>query len=212
MTLRQSDRPISVLAVDDHPLILEGIAAVFEGMDEMTLVGACDGMDALALYRQHAPDVTLMDLQMPGVSGLQAIDAIRQYDPHARIVVLTTYKGDVHALRAIKAGAVGYVLKSMMRTDLLETIRTVHRGQRRIPAEVALELAEYMSEGTLTPRETEVLQLAAAGKSNKRIGVGLDISEDTVKVHMKKNILAKLHAADRTHAVTIAVRRGILQF
>ncbi|KPC55414.1 response regulator [Amantichitinum ursilacus] len=211
MTLLQHNRPISVLAVDDHPLILEGIAAVFEGMSEMNLVGACDGRQALALYQQHLPDVTLMDLQMPGVSGLEAIELIRQYDPHARIVVLTTYKGDVHALRAIKAGAVGYVLKNMMRTDLLETIRGVHAGHRRIPAEVAMELAEYMSEVSLTPRETEVLKLAAVGKSNKRIGAGLDISEDTVKVHMK-NILAKLHAADRTHAVTIAVRRGILQF
>ena len=171
---------------------------------------ATNGKEAVARYREHRPDVTLMDIQMPEMNGIEAMIAIREEFPTARIVVLTTYQGDVQALRAIKAGAAGYLLKSMLRKELLETIRVVHAGRRRIPAEIAVELAEHVADDALSEREVEVLRLAATGSSNKRIGAQLNISEETVKAHMK-SILAKLVANDRTHAVTIALKRGIIE-
>lgn len=203
-------RPITVLAVDDHPLLREGIGGVIGSQADMHLVGeASNGREAVEMYLAHRPDVTLMDIVMPEMDGIEALTQIRRQDAKARIVMLTTYRGDVQALNAIKAGASGYLLKSMLRKELLETIRSVHAGQRRIPPEVAMELAEHVSQDNLSQREIEVLQQAAAGRSNKRIGAQLSISEETVKAHMK-NILAKLIANDRTHAVTIALKRGII--
>jgi DNA-binding NarL/FixJ family response regulator len=203
--------PIRVLSVDDHPMLREGIAAVIEGQSDMELVGeAANGREAVAGYRLHRPDVTLMDLQMPEMGGIEAISAIRRDFPDARIVVLTTYKGDVQALRAFKAGAFGYLLKSMLRKELLDTIRMVHAGRRRIPPEIALDLAEHATDDTLSHREIEVLMRVATGNANKQVAAQLGISEETVKVHMK-NILSKLHANDRTHAVTIAMKRGIIE-
>ena len=201
---------IQILTVDDHPLLREGIAAVIEGQPDMRLVGeAANGQEAIAAFREHRPDVTLMDLRMPDMSGIEAISAIRAEFPDARIIVLTMYKGDVHALGALKAGASAYLLKSMLRKDLLETIRTVHAGKRRIPPEIASEIAEHATDDALTEREIEVLQQVGAGHSNKQIAQQLTISEGTVKAHMK-SILPKLGARDRTHAVMIAVKRGIL--
>jgi DNA-binding NarL/FixJ family response regulator len=176
----------------------------------MELVGqAVDGEEALRLYRELRPDITLMDLQMPGMNGIGTIEAIRSEFPKARIIVLTTYSGDVQAARALKAGALGYLLKSMLRKDLIDTIRIVHGGGRRIPPEIASELAEHMCADALSPREIEVLRSVAAGHSNKIVADELAISEDTVKGHMK-SILSKLGASDRTHAVLIAMKRGFL--
>lgn len=201
---------IRVLMVDDHPLLREGIAAVLHGQPDMEVVGeAANGRDALTQFRRLGPDVTLMDLQMPDGNGIDAIHAIRQEAPDSRIIVLTTYEGDALASRAIKAGAVGYLLKGMLRKDLLETIRAVHAGQRRIPTEIAMALAQHHADDSLTPREIAVLHHVAAGQANKRVAAELAISEETVKTHMK-SIMAKLSANDRTHAVTIALRRGIL--
>ncbi len=201
---------IKILTVDDHPLLREGIAAVIHGEDDMLLVGeATNGHEAILGFRTHRPDVTLMDLQMPDMNGIDAITAIRSEFPNARVVVLTTYQGDVQALRAFKAGAVGYLLKNMLRKDLLETIRGVHAGRRRIPPEIAAELAEHVTDDLLTSRELEVLKRVGTGTSNKIIASELSVSEATVKCHMK-NILSKLSANDRTHAVTIAMRRGYL--
>lgn len=201
---------IRVLAVDDHPLLREGIAAVVGSQDDMTLVAeATNGLEALQLFREHRPDVTLMDLRMPEMDGVQAIVAIRQEFPLARVIVLTTYKGDVQAVKAFKAGAYGYLLKNMVRKDLIDTIRSVHTGHRRIPPEIASEIAEHVSDEALSPREVEVLKCAACGSANKSIASQLGISEDTVKAHMK-NVLAKLYANDRTHAVMIAIKRGII--
>ena len=203
---------IKVLIVDDHPLIREGVAAVLSGQADMSLVGeATTGREAIESFRRHLPDVTLMDLRMPDMNGIEAISAIRSEFPAARIVVLTTYAGDVQALGALKAGASGYLLKSMLRKDLLETIRAVHAGKRRIPPEIATDIAEHAAEDSLTAREIDVLRGVAAGKSNKLIAAQLDISESTVKAHMK-SILPKLDASDRTHAVMIALKRGILDF
>jgi DNA-binding NarL/FixJ family response regulator len=203
---------IKVLIVDDHPLIREGVSAVLSGQADMSLVGeATTGREAIESFRRHLPDVTLMDLRMPDMNGIEAILAIRSEFPAARIVVLTTYAGDVQALGALKAGASGYLLKSMLRKDLLETIRAVHAGKRRIPPEIATDIAEHAAEDSLTAREIDVLRGVAAGKSNKLIAVQLDISESTVKAHMK-SILPKLDASDRTHAVMIALKRGILDF
>jgi DNA-binding NarL/FixJ family response regulator len=177
----------------------------------MLLVGqAFDGEEALRLFREHRPDVTLMDLQMPGMSGLAAIEAIRKDFPRARIIVLTTYSGDVQAARALKAGAAGYLLKGMLRNDLINTIRTVHAGGRRIPPEIASELAEHISADALSSREIEVLRSVATGHSNKLVADELSITEDTVKGHMK-SILSKLGANDRTHAVLIAIKRGFFE-
>lgn len=201
---------IRILTVDDHQLLREGIGAVLDDQTDMTLVGqACNGQEAIESFRRLRPDVTLMDLRMPDMSGIEAISAIRTEFPNARIIVLTTYAGDAQAAAALKAGAAGYLLKSLVRKELIETIRAVHAGKRRIPAEIATEIAEHVADDALTVREIEVLRRVAAGKSNKLIAAELDISEGTVKTHMK-SILPKLDASDRTHAVTIALKRGIL--
>lgn len=201
---------IKVLTVDDHPLLREGIAAVLEDEEEIVLVGeAGSGEEAKAQFRIHRPDVTLMDLQMPGMNGIDAIVEIRREFPNARFVVLTTYQGDVQALRALKAGAAGYLLKSMLRKDLVSTILSVHAGRRYIPPEIAAELADHVADDALTGREIEILRSVAMGNSNKMIGAQLNVSEATIKGHMK-SILSKLAASDRTHAVMIAMRRGFI--
>jgi len=201
---------IKVLAVDDHPLLREGIAAVLQEEDDIVLAAeASSGEDATAKFRIHRPDVTLMDLQMPGMNGIDAIIEIRREFPNARFIVLTTYQGDVQALRALKAGAAGYLLKSMLRKDLVSTIRTVHAGRRYIPPEIAAELADHVTDDALTDREIEILRRVAMGNSNKIIAARLNLSEATVKGHMK-SILSKLAANDRTHAVMIAMRRGFI--
>jgi DNA-binding NarL/FixJ family response regulator len=208
-TLRDT-QVIRVLTVDDHQLVREGIAAVLDGQPDMRLIGqASNGREAVESFRQHRPDVTLMDLRMPDMSGIEAITAIRAEFPSARIIVLTTYAGDVQAAGALKAGASGYLLKNLVRKELLETVRAVHGGKRRVPPEIATDIAEHVADDALTEREIEVLRRVAAGRSNKVIAAELDISEGTVKTHMK-NILPKLHASDRTHAVMIALKRGIL--
>jgi DNA-binding NarL/FixJ family response regulator len=202
---------IGVLSVDDHPLLREGISALVNAQTDMKLVAeASNGQEAIEQFRSHRPDVTLMDLQMPEMNGIDAIIGIRSESPNANIIVLTTYAGDVQMLRALKAGARGYVLKGRVRRELLDTIRAVHAGQKRIPPEVAAELANHAGEDDLTAREIEVLNLIAAGNANKEVAGRLRISEDTVKSHIK-NILAKLDANDRTHAVTTAVKRGIIE-
>lgn len=201
---------ISVLSVDDHPIVREGIAGAVDGEPDMHLIGeATNGLEAVALHRLHRPDITLMDLQMPEMSGLEALETIRSEAPSARIIILTTYDGDVQAVRALRAGAQGYLLKSMLRKDLLATIRAVHNGERCIPAEIALLIAEHVGDTVLTTREIQVLRLVAGGHSNKLTAARLSVSEDTVKNHMS-SILTKLSANDRTHAVTIAMRRGFL--
>jgi DNA-binding NarL/FixJ family response regulator len=202
---------IKILIVDDHPLLREGIAAVLEGQTDLQLVGeAANGREALESFRACRPDVVLMDLQMPEMGGIEAITAIRDEFPEARVVVLTTYKGDMQAIRAFKAGACGYLLKSMLRKELLDTIRSVHAGKKRIPPEIASEIAEHHADDVLTQREIEVLQQVAAGAANKIVAGQLGISEETVKAHMR-SILAKLSANDRTHAVMIALKRGIIE-
>jgi DNA-binding NarL/FixJ family response regulator len=204
--------PIRVLAVDDHPLIREGIAALIANQRDIQLVAeASNGQEAIEKFRVVRPDVTLMDLQMPEMAGIDAITAIRSEFLDARIIVLTTYEGDVLAERALKAGARAYVLKGLIGLDLMETIRVVHAGSKRISPEVAMQLASHAGESGLTAREIEVLCLVAAGQSNKVIAAQLFITEATAKGHLK-NILAKLGANDRTHAVTLALRRGIIQF
>lgn len=191
-------------------MLREGIAAVIAGQQDMVLIAeAATGREAIERFREHRPDVTLMDLQMPEMSGIDAIVAIRSEFPGARIVVLTTYTGDAQAVRAFQAGASGYLLKSMLRKELLDTIRAVYAGKRRIPPEIAAEIAEHHTDDALTEREIEVLRLVAAGNSNKIVAAELAISEETVKAHMR-SILSKLAANDRTHAVTIALKRGII--
>ncbi len=208
---RIGDKKIRVLAVDDHPLLREGIAAVIDGEDDIELVAeATTGQEAIELFRIHHPDVTLMDLQMPGMNGIDAITAIRSDFPSARFIVLTTYQGDIQALRALKAGAAGYLLKNMLRTELLDTIRAVDAGRRRVPPEIAAGLADHMTDDTLTEREVAVLRKVAMGSFNKIIASELNLSEATVKGHMK-SILSKLGANDRTHAVTIALKRGFIE-
>ncbi len=202
--------PIRILSVDDHPMLREGIAAVLANEQDMFLVAeASNGREAIEQFRIHRPDVTLMDVQMPEVNGIDAILKIREEFPDARIIVLTTYTGDAQAARAFKAGASGYLLKNMVRKELIDTIRTVHAGKKRIPAEIAVEIAEHHSDDALTEREIQVLRSVAGGNANKMVAQLLNISEETVKAHMK-SILSKLGANDRTHAVTIALRRGII--
>lgn len=201
---------IRILTADDHALLREGIMAMLAGQADMKLVGqASNGLEAVESYRALRPDVVLMDLRMPQMTGLEAITAIRTEFSQARIVVLTTYAGDAQAAAALKAGAAGYLLKNLVRRDLIDTIRAVHAGKRRIPPEIATEIAEHVADDGLTQRELEVLRRVAAGLSNKLIAAELEISEGTVKTHMK-SILPKLDATDRTHAVMIALRRGIL--
>jgi DNA-binding NarL/FixJ family response regulator len=202
---------LKVLIVDDHPLMRAGISGEVDAEPDMQVVGeASDGAEAIALFRLHHPDITLMDIRMPGTNGLDALSSIRQEFPRARVIVLTTFAGDVQALRAFKIGAMGYLHKDMLRSELVKTIRLVHAGHRRIPAQIAQEMAEHASDELVTARELEVLTGVAKGKSNKIIAADLFISEHTVKNHLK-SILAKLSANDRTHAVTIAVKRGFLE-
>ena len=202
---------IRIMTVDDHPLLRQGIAALLKTQPDMELVAeACDGEEAIARYRVHRPDVTLMDLQMPNVNGNEAIIRIRSEFPQAKILMLSTYGGDVPVLHAIKAGARGYLLKANVRTELLDAIRSVHAGRKRIPPEVAAELAEHAADDELSSRELDVLHLVGSGNANKQIADRLSIGETTVKNHVS-NILSKLGANDRAHAVTIALQRGIIE-
>ena len=202
---------IDVLSADDHPLVREGIAAIIEAEPDLRLVAeATNGHDAIQSFRQHRPDVTLMDLCMPEVGGTEAIARIRSEFPTARIIVLSNYAGDARVVSALKAGASGYLLKHTLRRELLDAIRAVHAGLRRIPAEIATVIAEHAGDEALTARELDVLRQVAAGRSNKAIATDLQISESTVKAHLKA-ILAKLDADGRTHGVMIAVKRGIIR-
>jgi DNA-binding NarL/FixJ family response regulator len=202
---------IRVLTVDDHALIREGVAALIANQKDMSLVGeASNGREAIQQFRSQRPDVTLMDLQMPEMNGIDSLIAIRSEFPEARIIVLTTYAGDALCKRAMKAGAQAYILKGNVRKDLLDTIRAVRAGKKILHAEVAAELATHAADDSLSEREIEVLSLIAAGNSNKLVADQLAISEDTVKGHVK-NILSKLGVNDRTHAVTAALKRGIIE-
>jgi len=202
--------PIRVLVADDHPLMLAGIGAVITEHPDMTVVGeAADGIEAVAQFVAQRPDVTVIDLQMPRMNGLAAIEEIRSRAPYARIIVLTTYRGDMQALRAIKAGATGYLLKTMIRKELAGAVRDVHAGRRHIAPEVAFELSVRLSDDQLSPREVDVIGAVAVGGDNKQVAQRLGVSEETVKTHMK-SILSKLDASDRLQAVLIAMRRGII--
>lgn len=202
---------IKILGVDDHPLLREGIMAIINGQADMVLVAQAEsGREAIQKFREHRPDVTLMDLRLPDMSGIDALIAIRSEFSNARIIMLTTFEGDVEIQRALQAGARGYLLKSMPPKDLVEAIRQVHAGKKRVPTEVATHLAEHLSDESLTEREIDVLRHIAGGNRNRDIGERLFISEETVKVHVK-HIMEKLGASDRTQAVAIAVRRGIIQ-
>jgi DNA-binding NarL/FixJ family response regulator len=201
---------IRILIVDDHPLLREGIVSLVEKQADMLIVAeAANGKEALQLFQQHIPDITLMDLRLPGMDGIDAMSAIIAEFPDAKVIVLTTFSGDAQVLRALKAGARGYLLKELLRKELLEAIRTVQAGRKRIPPEIAAQIAEHASDTNLTRRELEVLQLVAYGNANKLVADKLSVTEDTVKMHVK-SILSKLGANDRTHAVTIAVKRGIM--
>ncbi|WP_164008415.1 response regulator [Pyxidicoccus trucidator] len=208
--MSSADSPIRILVADDHPLLREGLAAMVAGQADMALVAEAEnGEQAVQAFREHRPDITLMDVRMPTMGGIDAIAAIRAEFPSARIIVLTTYRGDAQALRAIKAGASGYLLKSMLRKELVETIRGVHAGHRRIDVAIASELAEHRADDELTQRERDVLSQVAAGGANKEIATRLGISEETVKSHVK-NVMNKLGASDRTQAVVVALKRGII--
>jgi len=203
--------PIRILAVDDHPVVRQGIAGMLALEADMDLVGqASNGREAIQQFRAHRPDITLMDLQMPEMNGLDSLIAIRNEYPDAKVIMLTTYTGDVQILRALKAGAWGYLLKSTLHRDLLHTIRSVYEGKKALSPEVSYEVAEHGTDEALTPREVDVLRLIAAGNSNKRVADKLSIGEASVKSHVE-NILSKLGANDRTHAVTIALKRGIIE-
>jgi DNA-binding NarL/FixJ family response regulator len=209
--MSQDPAPIRILAVDDHPLIRVGIATLVATESDMKLVGeACDGREGIAKYRECLPDVTLMDLQMPDMNGIDAIIAIRDEFPEARIIVLTTYVGDVQVFRALKAGAQAYVMKNLVHKELLQTIRAVYAGRKTMSPEVAAQVAAHAGDEALTSREIDVLRLISAGCTNKEIASQLSITEDTVKSRVK-NILLKLGANDRTHAVTTALRRGMIE-
>lgn len=202
---------IRVLTVDDHALLREGIAALLNAEPDMKLVAqASDGKEAIEQFRLHRPDVTLMDIQMPNLNGIEAISRIRNEFPNAKIIVLSTYSGDVQVLRAIEAGARGYILKGHVHRELLDAIRSVHAGHKRIPPEIAAQLADHAGDEELSSREIDVLRLVGEGNSNKQIADKLSIGETTVKSHIS-NILAKLGANDRAHAVTIALQRGIVE-
>ena len=204
-------KQIRVLAVDDHPLLREGIAGLIADERDMILVAeAANGREAIQQFRAHHPDVTLMDLQMPEMNGIDALLAIRGEFPDARVIVLTTYAGDVQARRALQAGARAYLLKNSLHTELLDTIRAVHAGRKNLSPEVSFELAEHSAEDTLSPLEVRVLSLIAQGNSNKEIAARLSVTEDSVKGHVR-NILAKLGANDRTHAAMIGIKRGIIE-
>ena len=202
---------IRILAVDDHALVREGIAVLVETQPDMTLVGeASTGREAIQQFRTHRPDITLMDLQMPEMNGVDAIVAIRGEFPDAKMIVLTTYQGDVQILRALKAGAQGYLLKNAFHKELIETIRAVQAGKKALSPEASYEIAEHATDDALTPAETNVLRLIAAGNANKQIADQLSITEETVKSRVK-NILSKLGANDRTHAAMIGIKRGIIE-
>jgi len=203
--------PIRILSVDDHPVLRQGIAALVAGQSDMSLVAeASNGREAIQQFRAHHPDVTLMDLQMPEMSGLDALNAIRGEFPEARIIVLTTYTGDVQVLRAIKAGARAYLLKNSLHKELLETIRAVHAGKKALSPEASYQIAEHSTDDALTPAEIRVLRLIAEGNANKEIAAQLSVSEETVKGQVR-NILSKLGANDRAHAAVIGVKRGIIE-
>jgi DNA-binding NarL/FixJ family response regulator len=203
--------PIRILAVDDHPLFRSGIAALVGTQPDMSLVAeAANGREAIHQFRQHRPDITLMDLQMPEMTGLDAMVAIRGEFPEAKVIVLTTYTGDVQVLRAMKTGARAYLLKSLLDKELLDTIRAVHAGKKSLSPEASFELAEHSTDELLTPAEIAVLQLIAAGNANKEIAAQLSVTEETVKGRVK-NILSKLRANDRTHAAMIGIKRGIIE-
>ena len=209
-----SDDPtkIRILVVDDHPLLRQGIAGLIADQSDMSLVAeASNGREAIQQFRAHRPDVTLMDLQMPDMNGLDAMVSIRSEFPEARIIILTTYTSDVKILRAHKAGARGHLLKNMLHKELLETIRAVHAGRKSLSAEVSYQLAEHATDDALTPGELSVLRLIADGNANKQIAAQLSLSEETVKGRVK-NILSKLGANDRTHAAMIGIKRGIIEF
>ncbi len=207
-----SSVPIRVLCVDDHPLVRKGIASILNNESDMKLVGeAGNGRDAVQMFRQQRPDVTLMDLRMPEMGGIEAVRLIRSEFPEAKIIALTSFDGDQDIYRALEAGVRGYLLKEMVHTEVLGAIRLVHCDRQLIPPEVIERLGKYFPQHALTPREVEVLTLAAQGLANKEIAARLGTASGTVKIHMQ-NILAKLHATDRTHAVTIAMQRGIIQY
>ena len=204
--------PIRILSVDDHPLIRQGIAGLLAVQADMKLIAeAANGREAIQQFRLHRPDITLMDLQMPEMSGLDAIMAIRGEFPEARIVVLTTYVGDVQVLRALKAGARAYLLKTSLHKELMETIRAVHAGKKSLSAEASFQLAEHATDDALTPAEISILRLIAEGLANKQIADQLSVTEETVKGQVK-SILSKLDAHDRTHAAMIGLKRGIIEF
>lgn len=208
---RNGSPPIRVLSADDHPLVREGLAAIVNSQPDMVLVSqAANGVEAIQKHREHRPDVTLMDLRLPDLSGIDAMIAIKAEFPDARVVILTTFEGDAEIQRALREGARGYLLKSAPPNELVEAIRQVHAGKKRVPPDVAAQLAEHMGLESLTTREVEVLQHVAGGNRNRDIGKRLFISEETVKVHIK-HIMEKLDANDRTQAIAIAVRRGIIQ-